>query len=439
MKETIKELITKHPILQDIINMDPVVWFNPDLKFKSDLPAFSLNFEDCLKAEVLWKRFAPFFKIAFPETTSTNGFIESPLLPISQFQEHLNRSSFPTYGKMFLKCDHTLPIAGSIKARGGFYEVLEYAEKLALKHNLLRNKGVPYSIFSSDSFKAFFNQHTLGVASTGNLGLSIGILGTQLGFKVKVYVSRDAKQWKKDLLREKGAEVIEFKGDFSVAIQAGRNATLNIPNAYFIDDEDSKALFLGYTVGAIRIAKQLKLKNIIVDEAHPLFVYLPCGVGGSPGGITFGLKQIFGDHVHCFFVEPTHSPSVLIGLITSKMSNISVQEIGLDNNTEADGLAVGRASKFATEISKHLISGIYTIKDNDLFKYLSILQDTEQIFLEPSATAGLLGPQKIFKTSYLSNHTLHKDNSTHIVWATGGDLVPEKQREEFYKKGKRLK
>src|SRR5690606_38299071 len=136
------------------------------------------------------------------------------------------------------------------------------------------------------------------------------IIGAKLGFEVTVYMSSDAKEWKKNLLRKSGVTVKEFAGDFSEAILAGRQETQADPKGYFVDDENSYELFLGYTVGALRLAKQLEEQGIVVDKEHPLIVYSPCGVGGSPGGTAFGLRQIFGDNVHCFFVEPTHSPAV---------------------------------------------------------------------------------------------------------------------------------
>ncbi|MCZ4317424.1 D-serine ammonia-lyase [Aequorivita viscosa] len=434
-KNKIDSFIKESPILKEIIDLSPVIWLNPNRKIKSEMPAFPIKKKDMDAAAELWERFAPFFVNAFPQTAKTNGILESPLKELENMKALLNQESAKIQGRFFLKCDNALPIAGSIKARGGFFEVLHYAEDLALNAGILK-KSDSYAAFTTDKFKQFFSKYKIGVGSTGNLGLSIGIISAKLGFQVTVYVSGDAKKWKKDLLRANGVEVIEFAGDFSEAILAGRQKTNADPMAYFVDDENSHELFLGYTVGALRLAKQLEEANIPVDTEHPLFVYSPCGVGGSPGGTAFGLKQIYGDNVHCFFVEPTHSPAVLVGLVTGEMSNISVQDIGIDNITEADGLAVGRPSNFATNVSGHLVSGIYTIEDDRLFTLLARLMDTEQIFLEPSATAGLIGPQTVATTDYATKNNLNMENATHVVWATGGDLVPDFERKEFYERGK---
>lgn len=436
-KNKIKSFISHSPILEDIMMAKPVSWLNPNLQPVENTPEFSIDAEDMKEAELLWERFASFFIKAFPDTEESQGILESPLREIPKLKSLLNENSVDIKGRLFLKCDNELPIAGSIKARGGFFEIMKYAEELALKSGHL-TKNDDYSVLASPKFKAFFGQHKIGVGSTGNLGLSIGIISAKLGFEVTVYVSSDAKKWKKDLLRDKGVTVVEFAGDFSKAILAGREKTKADPNAYFVDDEDSQDLFLGYTVGALRIAEQLKAQNISVDAEHPLFVYSPCGVGGSPGGTAFGLKQIYGDNVHCFFVEPTHCPAVLTGLVTGEMSDISVQDIGLDNKTEADGLAVGRPSHFATKISKQFISGVFTIEDAHLFELLAQLKDTENIFLEPSATAGLIGPQLLQKTDYAKTHQLNMENATHIAWATGGHLVPAQERQVFYDKGAQL-
>lgn len=435
-KDKIDSLLKASPILEDIINAKPVSWLNPDAQSVKSMPKYSITIADMREAAQLWKRFAPFFIKAFPETKKSKGIIESPLREISKMQARLSEQNGEIEGRLYLKCDNELPISSSIKARGGFFEIMKYAETLAFDAGLLTQED-DYRILTTEKFKQFFNKYTIGVGSTGNLGLSIGIISATLGFRVKVYVSADAKEWKKELLRKKGATVIEFAGDFSEAISEGRKRTQADPTAYFVDDEDSHDLFLGYSVGALRIAEQLKTQQIKVDANHPLFVYSPCGVGGSPGGTAFGLKQIYGDHVHCFFVEPTHCPAVLTGLITGEMSAISVQDIGLDNKTEADGLAVGRPSRFATEISKQLISGIFTIEDETLFTLLAELKDTENIFLEPSATAGLIGPQLMQQSGYAKKHELNLKNATHIAWATGGLLVPKEQQVLFYERGRK--
>ena len=423
------------PLLNEIKALKETLWINDNYtNFENVVDNLPLSSEDVAEAEQRLKRFAPFIKKSFPETI--NGIIESPISIINNMEIKMEKDlDKEIYGNLLLKRDDLLPIAGSIKARGGIYEVLKHAEKLAMEKGLL-SLDDDYSILAEDRFKEFFSNYIIQVGSTGNLGLSIGIISAQVGFKVRVHMSSDAKQWKKDLLRSKGVEVIEYSSDYSKAVEEGRKQSDSNPNSYFIDDENSKDLFLGYTVGGIRIKEQLEKMNIIVDENHPLFVYLPCGVGGGPGGVAYGLKLIYGDNVHCFFAEPTHSPAMLLGLMTGLHDKISVEDFGIDNKTEADGLAVGRPSSFVGKIMDKILSGVFTIEDDRLYKFLTALSDEEGIYLEPSALAGFLGP--IYLSSkegegYLIKQNLldKKDNITHMCWATGGSLVPENIMKEY--------
>lgn len=438
----IEEWIQDHPLLENIIATQEVFWTNPGYKLFTEATAVrSLNEKDVRDAESRLIRFAPYIAKVFPETQRENGLIESSLVKIPEMQ----RSMEELYGQkisgsIYLKCDSHLPISGSVKARGGIYEVLKAAEGIAIKKGMLSLTD-DYSILSEERFKSLFSQYSIVVGSTGNLGMSIGIMGAALGFKVIVHMSADAKQWKKDLLRAKGVTVIEHSTDYSLAVAAGRKQALSDSNSHFVDDENSVDLFLGYAVAAKRLKKQLDDLGVVVDENNPLFVYLPCGVGGGPGGLTFGLKLEFREHVHCFFAEPTHSPAMLIGLITGMHDKVAVQDFGIDNITEADGLAVGRPSGFVGRFLEHDISGVCTVQDEHMYILLKRLADTENIYLEPSALPGFAALNKLFAScagvEYLHARSLIQkmSNAAHIVWATGGSMVPAEIMSHFYQKG----
>jgi D-serine dehydratase len=446
LDKTIDQWVKEMPIIADMIAYKPVFWLNDSLKDTEEATYknLELSWTDVLEAEERWIRFASLIARLFPETGSQKGIIESALqeLPIMK-KEITHIYNAEVQGRLFLKCDNALPVAGSIKARGGIYEVLKHAEKLAMSHDILK-EGQDYSILAQKESREFFSGYSLAVGSTGNLGLSIGIMGAALGFKVTVHMSADAKQWKKDLLRSKGVTVVEYESDYSKAVEEGRRLALQDPMCHFVDDEHSKDLFLGYSAAAIRLKHQLEEKNIKVDNQNPLFVYLPCGVGGAPGGICFGLKQLFRDNVHCFFVEPTHSPCMLLGLATKQNDKVSVQDFGIDNITEGDGLAVGRASGFVGKVMENLLSGVFTIEDDELYRLLALLKDSEGIEIEPSAAASLMGPIALMREKAGRDYALNNgseqymNNATHIAWATGGSFVPDEMKRDFYEKGKRL-
>jgi D-serine dehydratase len=80
-----------------------------------------------------------------------------------------------------------------------------------------------------------------------------------------------------------------------------------------------------------------------------------------------------------------------------------------------------------------LIAGYYTIGDDKLFQLLAQLNQHEDIQLEPSALAGMLGPVVVNRSSHLA--AINHQQASHIVWATGGGMVPTEALNAYIKRG----
>lgn len=430
LDKNVSEWIKEFPIIEDVIDQKETLWINENvLPFEEAMKTSTLTKEDIKDASDRLKRFAPYFRKVFKETEKTNGIIESPFQFIKNMQNALeDKYQVKINGDLLIKLDSHLAVSGSIKARGGIYEVLCVAEKIAIEEGGLKETD-DYSVLEQEKYKKLFSRYSIAVGSTGNLGLSIGIMSAKFGFKVTVHMSADAKQWKKDLLRSRGVTVIEYENDYSVAVENGRKEAEKDKYCHFVDDENSKTLFLGYSVAAERLKEQFERANVVISKENPLYVYLPCGVGGGPGGVAFGLKMQFGDNVHCFFAEPTHSCCMMLGMATGKQNLISVNDFGVDNKTIADGLAVGRASGFVGKQMYHFMDGCYSVADERMSALLKTLVDEEGIRLEPSALAGMFGPIILAKKLGVL------PKGYHLVWATGGSMVPVNEQEKYYKQG----
>lgn len=419
-------------VIDDIKNRKETIWINPGLEAVG--PRFELKGQKFVKvkaAQARLLRFMPYIERVFPETESRRGIIESQLIEAKALKER-----YKAAGRLFIKDDAHLPVSGSVKARGGIHEVLAFAEKIAMKEKLIK-PGDDYAIFDTPLMRERLSKYKVQVGSTGNLGLSIGIMGASLGFEVIVHMSREASEWKKELLRGIGVRVIEYEGDYTSAVAAGRKQSEDDPYSYFVDDERSEDLFFGYATAALRLKMQLAKQGISVDGRHPLLVFIPCGVGGAPGGITFGLKQVFGENVHCFFAEPVEAACFTLGMASGDKSSISVTDVGLSGQTVADGLAVVRPSEFVCEMMQSLVSGSFTVADEKLIEYMKYIYSSENLFLEPSACAGVRAVEELFEApefkTYLNTYHISEvlEESTSIVWATGGGMIPESVRKQF--------
>lgn len=88
---------------------------------------------------------------------------------------------------------------------------------------------------------------------------------------------------------------------------------------------------------------------------------------------------------------------MLLGLFSGLHDGISVQDIGLDNQTAADGLAVGRPSGLAGPLMEPILSGCYTADDGTLFSLLYQLRAAENKSLEPLHSPDWPGPSRSFR------------------------------------------
>ncbi|WP_293572784.1 D-serine ammonia-lyase [Phaeobacter sp.] len=426
-------------VLQRLRDLEPLLWINPKLGpvGQAEVPVSPAQ---VLQAEDNWRALAPLLQRCFPELAQSGGVIASDLIEVDTLARAMDAGAV---GRFFVKGDHALPVAGSVKARGGIYEVCLHGLSLARALGLIGPDDGPEAL-ADGAVQARFADYTIAVGSTGNLGLSVGLAARGLGFRAVVHMSSDAKAWKVARLRQHGVEVVQHPADYGKAVAAARAAAAADPSIYFVDDERSELLFFGYAAAAAELRDQLQARQIPVDADHPLFLYLPCGIGGAPGGVAYGLKQVFGDHAHCFFVEPAQSPCALVQLAAGLEQVVTVYDVGLTNKTEADGMAVAEVSQFVAAVMQPLLSGVYTVRDTDLFRWLALAQEHAALQLEPSAAACLGGPAMIYNSAegqrYLAEQGLAQktEQACHVMWATGGSLVPASEYQGFLDKGRQL-
>ena len=158
-KKEIKTIVENSKTLKRIKDREEILWINKNKKNIQDFNIEGLSIRDIDDAEERLIRFAPFIMEVFPETNINNGLIESPLKEISKMKNLLiNKLDKNFEGSLYIKMDSHLPIAGSVKARGGIYEILKHTEKLALDNGIIK-KDENYIKLKEENNRDFFSRY----------------------------------------------------------------------------------------------------------------------------------------------------------------------------------------------------------------------------------------------------------------------------------------
>jgi D-serine dehydratase len=74
-----------------------------------------------------------------------------------------------------------------------------------------------------------------------------------------------------------------------------------------------------------------------------------------------------------------------------------------------------------------------------MYCLLALFAQCEDIHLEPSALVGFSGLSKLAGVwEKLSISPEQQQHTTHLVWATGGNMVPDTVWQQYYKQGIKL-
>ncbi len=121
-----------------------------------------------------------------------------------------------------------------------------------------------------------------------------------------------------------------------------------------------------------------------------------------------------------------------LGLITGLHNQISCADIGVDGITDADGLAVGRASGLVGSIMETLLDGCGWMTPSYI-RTLLHWQTVKNLCIEPSSCACF----RVLLVQQASDYLAVKDltdsmaNAVHSHQATGGGMVPMEEMQRY--------
>ncbi len=267
----------------------------------------------------------------------------------------------------------------------------------------------------------------ISTATAGNHGRSVAWGAKKLGLKCKIFISEFVSEFRAEVMRSFGAEVIRVKGNYDNSLkECIKKSEQN--NWQIVQDvawQDYKLVpkltMAGYSVMMKEIADQLNNQNI----SH---VILQVGVGGMAAAMVAGIARYLNYVPVIILVEPESAACALESIKAEKLKKISIEKESI-----MGGMSCDEVSLVPWEILKNSVNHCVTVSDDYIAPTIKSLANSE--FSDEKIIGGECSTPGIVSLIGLSNDSLIKEkinlneNSNVLLFGCEGDAD-----EELYKK-----
>jgi cysteine synthase len=229
---------------------------------------------------------------------------------------------------------------------------------------------------------------TLIEPTSGNTGIALAMVGSKLGYKVKIVMPETMSSERRTLIRAFGAELVLTDGTL------GMKGAIDRANSLVRETKGSMMLDQFSNKGNQLVHYRTTGEEIVKDFSQVDYFVCGVGTGGSISGIAKRLKEVYSG-VRIIAVEPASSP-VLSG---GKPGAHKIQGIG--------------AGFVPVNYDASLVDEVIAVSDDDAIKCTKLLLDKHGIF------AGISTGANLYASSVISSK-LPKDKKIVTISPDGG-------------------
>ncbi len=332
---------------------------------------------------------------AYKTISNWQNYKPTPLLELVNLSKNLGLN------KIFYKDESKRFNLKSFKALGGAYAV----EKISKgKHEVI-----------------------ISTATAGNHGRSVAWGSKKLGLKCKIFISENVSEFRSNVMKSFGADVIRVKGNYDASLKECIKQS-NKNNWQIVQDVAwqnyklvPKLTMAGYTIMIKEISDQILNKKI----TH---VILQAGVGGMAAAMVAGIAKYFKKIPKIIVVEPDNAACVLESIKVGKIKKISIKKESL-----MGGMSCDEVSLVPWEILKNSVNYCVTVSDNYISKTIKFLANRkfgrEKIIGGECSTPGIVSLTGLCNNPKIRNMINLNENSNVLLFGCEGDAD-----EELYQK-----